>query len=98
MSSIASSRRQSVNMALDESQDPLRKAARRAADAGWTIQPPGVQLTNEVLILHLALDSNFWQALATAEQWPEWESHRQEFIDYLADSGDAGSFFAHLLK
>jgi len=68
MSSIASYWRHSVKMAVDESQDSLRKATRRAAEAGWTPHPPEPELTNEVLILPLALDNNFWQALATAEQ------------------------------
>jgi hypothetical protein len=87
-----------VKMAFDESENPLRKAIRRAAESGWSVNPPEIANTNEILILHLAIDSNFWQALATAEKWPHWEPHRQDFIDYLADGGNPASFFAHLLK
>jgi len=101
MSSITKTtnyRRFKLNMNVRKAEDSLRKAARRAAEAGWSIHPPEFELTNEMLVLHLALDSKFWQALGTAERWPEWESHQQEFIDYLADRGDADSFFAHVLK
>jgi hypothetical protein len=87
-----------VTMPVKETDSPMRNAMRRAATFGWALNPPETELTSEILILHLALDSNFWQALATAEGWPEWEPRRQEFIEYLADGGNAGSFFAHLLK
>jgi len=87
-----------VKMALGESENPLRKAMQRAAVAGWSMNPPESEVANDILVLHLAIDSNFWQALAATEQWPEWEPHRQDFIDYLADGGNAASFFAHILK
>jgi len=62
------------------------------------MNPPESELTREILVLHLAIDSSFWQALAKAVGWPDWERHRRNFIDYLADGGNAGSFFAHLLN
>ena len=101
MSSITKTteyRRFKLNMDVRKTEDSVRKAARRAAEAGWSIHPPEFELTKEMLILHLALDSNFWQALGAAEQWPEWESHQQDFIEYLADRGDAESFFAQVLR
>jgi len=100
MSSITKTeyRRHRVQMGVEKSQDSLRKATRRAAEAGWSIHPPEFELTNEMLILHLALDTRFWQALAVAEQWSDWESHQQDFIQYLADRMEAGSFFDHVLR
>jgi hypothetical protein len=62
------------------------------------MNPPETELTREILVLHLAIDSAFWQALAKAVGWPDWERHRRNFIDYLADGGSAASFFAHLLN
>jgi len=62
------------------------------------MHPPATELTSEILVLHLAIDCGFWQALAKAGGWPEWEVQRQDFIDYLADGGNAASFFEHLLN
>jgi hypothetical protein len=89
---------QRVTMAVEEADSPMRMAMRRATGSGWNLHPPEIELTSEILVLHLALDSSFWQSLATAEGWQEWEPHRQDFIEHLADGGSAGSFFAHLLK
>jgi hypothetical protein len=89
---------QRFTMAVEEADSPMRKAMRRATGSGWNLRPPEAKLTSEILVLHLALDSSFWQSLAKAEGWQEWEPHRQDFIEYLADGGTAGSFFAHLLK
>ena len=83
---------------VDESDSPIRNATQRAAGSGWSMHPPENELTNEILVLHLAIDSSFWQALAKAVGWPDWERHRRNFIDYLADGGNAASFFAHLLN
>jgi hypothetical protein len=85
-------------MTVEESDSPIRNATRRAAGSGWSINPPENELTSEILVLHLAIDGTFWQALAKAVGWPDWERHRRNFIDYLADGGDAASFFAHLLN
>ena len=85
-------------MPIEESDSPIRNATQRAAGSGWSMNPPENELTNEILILHLAIDSSFWQALAKAVGWPDWERHRRNFIDYLADGGNAASFFAHLLN
>ncbi len=88
----------SVTMAVEEADSPMRKAMRRATGSGWNLRPPETELTSEILVLQLALDSSFWQSLGTAEGWRQWEPHRQDFIEYLADGGNAASFFAHLLK
>jgi hypothetical protein len=85
-------------MTVEESDSPIRNATRRAAGSGWSMNPPETELTREILVLHLAIDSAFWQALAKAVGWPDWERNRRNFIDYLADGGDAASFFAHLLS
>jgi hypothetical protein len=85
-------------MAFGESENPLRIAMQRAAKSGWSMNLAEAELTNDILVLHLAIDSNFWQALAATEQWSEWEPHREDFVDYLADGGNAASFFAHILK
>ena len=100
MSSITKTdhRRHRLEMGFAESKDSLRRATRRAAEAGWKIHPPEFELTHEMLILHLALDTKFWQSLAAAEHWPDWESHQQDFIQYLADRGDAASFFEDVLR
>ena len=83
---------------VEDIDNQIRDAIRRAADAGWNMNPPESELTNDILILHLAIDITFWQALAASEQWSGWESRRQGFIDYLADGGNAASYFAHILK
>ena len=70
----------------------------RAAKSVWSMNLAEPELTNDILVLHLAIDSNFWQALAATEQWYEWELYRQDFVDYLADGGNAASFYAHILK
>jgi hypothetical protein len=98
MSAITRFPTKRVTVAFEESDSPMRNAMRRAAMSGWNLNRPETELTSDVLVLQLALDSNFWQSLATAEGWPEWESHRQDFIESLADGGNAASFFAHLLK
>jgi hypothetical protein len=89
---------QRTTTAVKQSDWPLRNAIRRAAGSGWRMHPPESELTNDILVLHLAIDNNFWQALATTEQWSEWEARRQNFIEYLADGGNAASFFANILK
>ena len=63
-------------MAFGESENPLRIAIQRAAKSGWSLNLAEPELTNDILVLHLAIDSNFWQALAATEQWSEWEPHR----------------------
>ena len=83
---------------LKEGDNPIQNAIRRANGSGWSMKPPDSELRNDLVILHLAIDSDFWQALAATEQWSEWERRRQDFIDYLADGGNAASFFAHVLK
>jgi hypothetical protein len=98
MSAILRFPTKSVTMTVEESDSPMRIALRRAAKSGWSLNPPETELPSDVLVLQLALDSNFWQSLATAEGWPEWESHRQDFIESLADGGNAASFFSQLLK
>ncbi len=85
-------------MTIEGSNSPIRNATQRAAGSGWSMHPPATELTNEILVLHLAIDCGFWQALAKAGGWPEWEVQRQDFIDYLADGGNAASFFEHLLN
>lgn len=81
-----------------ESNNGLGKALRVAERTGWSINPPDLTLTYAIIVLHLALDNNFWQALAAEQHWAEWERHRQEFIDHLADGGDASVFFDEILK
>jgi hypothetical protein len=81
-----------------EGDNPIQNAIRRANGSGWSMKPPDSELRNDLVILHLAIDSDFWQALAATEKWSEWEHRRQDFIDYLADGGNAASFFAHVLK
>jgi hypothetical protein len=81
-----------------ETENPLRKAVRLAREAGWAINPPALDPTTELLVLHLAIDHNFWQALASVEHWPDWEPYRQDFIDHLAGGESATSFFGQILK
>jgi hypothetical protein len=83
---------------IEQSDSPIRTATQRAAGSGWSMHPPATELTNEILVLHLAIDCGFWQALARSGGWPEWEVQRQDFIDYLADGGNPASFFEHLLN
>jgi hypothetical protein len=83
---------------LKDVDSPIQNAIRRANGSGWSMKPPNPETRNDLIVLHLAIDSDFWQALAATEKWSEWERRRQDFIDYLADGGNAASFFAHVLK
>jgi hypothetical protein len=98
MSAITRFPTQRDTTSVEKADSPMRDAMRRAAVSGWKLNPPETELPSDILVLQLALDGSFWQSLATAEGWPEWEPSRQDFIDYLADGGNAASFFTHLLK
>jgi len=98
MSAIFRFPTQRASMAVEDADGPMRSAMHRATESGWKFNPPETELTSEVLVLHLALDSNFWQCLAKAERWAAWQPHRQDYIEHLADGGTAAAFFARLLR
>jgi hypothetical protein len=79
-------------------ESPVWKAIRIAKTRGWRLDPPELGSNPEMLALHLAIDSRFWQALGRSQRWGNWQTHREMFILHLESGKDMDSFFRAALK